>query len=949
MTAEKFSLKPAIICPLTQKRQTMTHPPQFPLFFPFRPSPFALRPSYLFLLFSLFSIPHSLLPTPVFAQVTPDGTVGTIVTGGPAFTIDGGTRPSNGPNLFHSFSQFSVPTGGSAIFNNAPDVTNIISRVTGGRVSSIDGLIQANGTANLFLINPAGIIFGPNASLNIGGSFIGSTAQSLKFSDGTEFSATNPSASPLLTINVPIGLQFGSNPGSITHQAVAGFQVATGKTLALIGGPLTIPGGTLMAPAGDIELGSVAGNSQVGMNPTTFVMDYAGVQGFQDIQLSQGAQVDVSGAGGGSIQVQARQLSLKQGAQIRSNTLGSEPGNSITIRASERVDIVGAEDLSPYNVWNGEEDFDTDGLSGIYTAPQVGSSGNGTNIRVESPILSMSRAGAIAVKTYGSGNTGNLTIQSHTIDILGNPDGNGYPTTVTSDSLSAGQGGNVTINADRLVADGSLLVNSVSHETGNSGNLSINVRQFQVLNGAQFSTSTWAAGNGGTLTINATESVELNGFGIWELGRFSSGVFSSSGSQTTGKGGSVTITTGQLKVLQGGEILTSANGKGSAGNVVIRANEIEVSNPIVDFVGAVSGIVTSVGRRGRGEGGTLDIVTDRLQVLRGGQIYASNTGQGKAGSINIQAQDIDIKGISEDGEWRSGIFATSINNFPAGSINLTGDRLNVQDGARIAVSNIGSGDAGSLNVNARRLFLDNGASLQAEVNGGNQGNITLQVQDLLLLRHGSQIVTSAKGASTGGNITINAGVIAGFENSDIIANAVEGRGGNIQITTKGIFGLKYRLQLTPENDITASSQFGLNGTVAINNVTVDPAAGLVQLPVVLADASRKMGSVCDSTQGSSFIYTGRGGIPYNPLGHLESPMIWEDLRDLSEFQNAPPVQPPSRQNVTPTVIVEANAIHRNPDGTVELVAAGAMPTLAIGYPVNCVKAMKFLEPSLSQP
>jgi filamentous hemagglutinin family protein len=183
------------------------------------------------------------IPQHTFAQIIPDATLpspSVVVDANPLFTITGGTTANT--NLFHSFSQFSLPTGTEAFFDNLPAIQNILVRVTGNSISSIDGLIRANDTANLFLINPNGIILGQNASLNIGGSFLATTANSVRFLDGSEFraEANTQTTSPLLLVSAPVGLQFnGLTNGAIAAQG-SPLSVLTGKTLALVGGDVTL-------------------------------------------------------------------------------------------------------------------------------------------------------------------------------------------------------------------------------------------------------------------------------------------------------------------------------------------------------------------------------------------------------------------------------------------------------------------------------------------------------------------------------------------------------------------------------------------------------------------------------------------------------------------------------------------------------------------------------------
>ena len=209
---------------------------------------------------SILSVGSILCAVGVTAQVIPDNTTNTTVeVNGNDFSINQGDRA--GDNLFHSFSDFSVPTDGSAFFNNASDIVNIFSRVTGGNISNIDGFIGANGTANLFLLNPAGIIFGAGARLNIGGSFYGSTADSIVFEDG-EFSATDVNNPPLLTINAPIGLNFRDNPTPIRVND-SRLSVSPGKSLVLVGGEVNLDNASLVASGGNDTIFGAEGNDML--------------------------------------------------------------------------------------------------------------------------------------------------------------------------------------------------------------------------------------------------------------------------------------------------------------------------------------------------------------------------------------------------------------------------------------------------------------------------------------------------------------------------------------------------------------------------------------------------------------------------------------------------------------------------------------------------------------
>ena len=228
---------------------------------------------------SLALVAQSAFTQAISAQnaIAPDSTLptNTLINFNPTnktYTITGGTQV--GVNQFHSFRDLGIPTNNTVHFDNALTTTNIIGRVTGPNISNIDGIVKANGNANLYVINPNGIVFGPNAKLEIGGSFGASTANSFKFPDGSEFSATNPQAPPLLNVNVPLGLQYGKSKVGATISDRA--NLSTGQDLVLNADKLDIQG-TLQAGRDlSLQASLVSGSPLIFAGRDVSLGDYTG-------------------------------------------------------------------------------------------------------------------------------------------------------------------------------------------------------------------------------------------------------------------------------------------------------------------------------------------------------------------------------------------------------------------------------------------------------------------------------------------------------------------------------------------------------------------------------------------------------------------------------------------------------------------------------------------------
>lgn len=859
----------------------------------------------------------------VLAQIVPDSTLGTensIVTpnvnigGGTAERIDGGA--ARGANLFHSFSQFNIGQGQQVYFANPSGIENILSRVTGHNVSNILGTLGVLGNANLFLINPNGIVFGPNARLDIAGSFVASTANSFIFDNGFAFSTTAPQAPPLLTIDVPIGLQYGGNAGSIQVQG-SRLAVPSGETLALVGGNISLDSTLLQAAAGRIELGGVTGVGTVGLNANgnELRLSFSDDVARTDVSLTNSASVNVRAGGGGSIAVNAQNLNMARGSKLQAGIglrlgfIGSRAGD-IEVKATGAINLTGGSSISNGVLGQGDggnvtittghiislDGVGSDGFSsGVFSQVIPGAVGNGGNIIVTTGSLSVTNGAQLAADTFGRGNAGSVMITARDRVSL---DG------VRSDGFSSG--------ALSQVANGGV---------GEGGNITVTTGSLSVTNGAVLSVSTFGRGKGGSVTINARDTASFEGVGS---DGFSSGAYSQVGARAVGDGGDIKIATGSLSVTNGAQLSANTSGRGNGGNVTIDTRDT-VTFDGVGSNGRSSGATSQLRDTGRGKGGDIKIVTGSLLVTDGAVLSVSTSGQGDGGNVKINARDrISFDGVGRTGQ-SSGTFSTVRTRAvgKGGTIDMTTRSLSLTNGAQLSTNTSGTGDAGSIvvqeanlvslsnssistavdfgavgeggsiDIQTKNLSLTDNAQVSSATISGNGGNIRLQVQDLLLLRRGSKISTTAGTAQAGGdggNIRISTDFIVAVpkEDSDITANAFEGRGGNINVTAQGIFGIEFRENLTPLSDITASSEFGVDGVVDINTPGVDPSRGLAELPTNVVDASGQIAQSCPGTGGaiarkqSEFIVTGSGGLPTSPSEPFNGNAVWHDLRPLRQ-------------------------------------------------------------------
>jgi filamentous hemagglutinin family protein len=757
---------------------------------------------------------------PVLSQIIPDHTANTTISGNcqTVCQINGGTIA--GQNLFHSFEEFNLTTGSSTYFAD-PGAANIFSRVTGNNPSTISGILGVTGgDANLFLLNPNGIMFSEGAALDLNGSFFATTADQIRF--GEHAFAAIPHAQEnlaLLTLN-PSALffnQMGQN-GSIVLEG-ADLEVSEGKNMTLLGQGDRDPGilvknSDLSVSKGNISLGSVGKlnhNTEIALQKD-FQLEFPVNTPRGDITLSESSQIysihdasyaDLDNQGSKEIRLQSNNLELQDTSKIGTITV-NDPGADINIDAQGTVKIMG-ENSSVFQKF----------LASNFTPGGSGDLPSG-----------------LETATLGSGNAGNIHIHTPNLII---DQGSG----AISSTSSTGMSGNINLDvADTMTLKSSgLLTGSTTSSTGNVGEININTKRLLVEQNGIISTSTLGDGNAGNLNIDASEAIKVVDTQLgaaFPTGIYTNTVFGN------GAGGDLKIDTPEL-VLQNGGVISAASGairmtKDGFSLVPLGGKGGNIELNVTDFIqvggkSAGGNLTSSIlsDTRSFSPAGNLTINTGNLYIDADGLISASSVGNGAGGNILINARNgikIDGSGVKNldalitDGltgklnltNAKGGIVAFTINQGAAGNIAINTSELNLDRGGMISTATYGDDDAGNLRINATKsIDVQSSAIISPTFAAGDGGKLDLNTKNLRI-SGGGAIASASAGSGKAGNIDILATESISIKNRvpDVLFS------GGISTGSYGGLGLSGDLRIDTQRLLIQDGAY-----IETNNIVLD--------------------------------------------------------------------------------------------------------------------------------
>ncbi len=760
---------------------------------------------------------------------------------GPNFMIPACFGKQVGGNLFESFSQFNLNRFQTATFTGPSNVQNILARVTSGSPSSIDGKIKTDpmmGDANLFLMNPAGVLFGKDAQLDVKGSFAVSTANYLKLADGGKFNtclgggdlltAAPVSAFGFLKAPAPVSFAGSNTLDPNTGNIVQGMSlnVEAGKSFSVVAGDITVKSRTIRGTGSRVNLVSVKSAGEAKLDATGFnsAIDVTQFTAMGTIDITNFARINTDGPramqpglggpvfirGGtflldnesqinstsysgdpqrntvSNIDVQADDVRILAGSRISAPTLGSSAAGHVTVMADDSLLIDG-------------QGVPTTGLFALGLYSQQGntliiSSGNGGDVTVMAGNVEMTNGGGIGAYSggYGAGGTVNVTAR-----------------------------GSLLIKGEGLIGPLSAGILSDAR-TGDGGNITVKARDVEIIGDGDISTGTFGNGDGGSITVTATHSLLIDGTGsqeglLLDKGNPISGdtsVFNGTGilalGYGTGNGGNITLNAPRLSIVGGGQVAAASFGTGNGGTVNVKADSL-----LINEKGALENVLFSTGvfadARGRsGDGGQITVTTSDATITAGGQIAASTFGSGKGGSVEVTAKNsLLIHGL-DSGIFAVAGFAGPFSSGKGGDVVVNAGDLSLQNGGSISAASFTSGDAGSVDLSrVGTLSMDSGSSISSANTGtGNAGKVKINTTGAVTLKHGS-IISTASVLGDAGDIKLTSGGEIKLKDQSSITGSAGGSGGNILITTPDLLYLL-------DSEISAIAAFG-GGNFEINS------------------------------------------------------------------------------------------------------------------------------------
>ncbi len=789
------------------------------------------------------------------ADIATDGSVGPATgLGGPDFRIGSELGTTSGSNLFHSFRVFDVHTGESATFTGPASIANVISRVTGGRMSTIDGHLRSEvGQADFFFINPAGVVFGPNARVDVPAAFHVSTADELRFADGSVYSATDPEKSTL-SMAAPESFGFLSpQPASIEVNGST-LKFAPGQTVSISAGDVAIAGGDTSASVrvqgGEIRISAVGDRG--GGVPLVGAAEQPG-NGSLHVEY---ARIDTSGDGGGTLIVRAGRATLFDATLAADNLSDTDATTGIDLEIAGPLAIhasrmqsnafasgtagsvrVTADSLEIRQA--GAETF-----TGIFSEvePGVHGSSGGIEVTVDGS-LEMRGAVGIDASTYGEGDANGVRVAARELLIDGEEAsvfyrGSNFGTGIAADTgeSSGGNAAEVSVAvSERLSIINSGGLSSSTLGAGDAGTVQVSASELYIDGGdggslAGIAAVTFSEANAGSVSVTVAELAELRN-GALILGS----------TFAEGHGGRVSVQATELELVNGAQISSSTFAVGNAGSVLVQAGKLRIDDEGTS--GQSTGITSQAASGSSGDAGSIEVtVTGLLELLDGAEISSSTVAVGNAGSVLVQAGElrIDDRGTPDQ---VTGIFsnANSGSSGDAGSVEVAADGLlelldgaqisagtvnvtvagpaKLRNGASILGSTFAEGHGGRVSVQAAEMELVDGAEIGNRTSAaGHAGDVAVTVDGRLELRDGAQITSSTFAEGHGGRVSVQAAEVKLASGAEIGSGAsAAGDAGDVAVTVTGLLELRDGAEIS---SITSGGDAG-NIVIQAGELSID--------------------------------------------------------------------------------------------------------------------------------